>query len=461
MKKKQFFEVKCDCVRMGKCMSASSELESGGGSNTDQLISPDVTKDANNTDQNNIAVVKETQQQQQSDDNDKEMNNNNTNDQITTSTSTAINTGSLSESEDDETEQDVVNIIKIKTKSNEEKENEIEQESLNYIKPTMEELENEKELELAHISHRGHYLNQCQYSAQNMLQKNDTNYISVKGYNFNHYDENDNDWIIVKICSNKLIKITSLIIDYAKHSLIQQYPSKISLQFMSSNSLQKVLSSSNKGWSKSYMISPNPLITKRPKEINKQHSDSFNICIADQYLSKLKSNKQDQYIRISFIDGHNDDDDYNGDKGKFAVNGLKIYGIDLLNDDGDCVILENTMSAQKENKNYKIDIKNDYQSKLQPKPGIGDARIQLREHIFFINTENKTFKQIKQTICDEYNRFTFGDNTYQPKQLLLIESQFGLINDMIDSTISNKTLKQIGVKNGQNKTGYYITVAIC
>ena len=86
----------------------------------------------------------------------------------------------------------------------------------------------------------------------------------------------------------------------------------------------------------------------------------------------------------------------------------------------------------------------------------------MREHIFFVNIENKTVLKIKQAICDEYQRFNKGSdhhNIYQPKQLLLIEDSFGLINDLMDCTVLNKTLSQIGVKHGPKNSGFYITVA--
>eukprot|EP00486_Rosalina_sp_Unknown_P016114 CAMPEP_0201596882 /NCGR_PEP_ID=MMETSP0190_2-20130828/193478_1 /ASSEMBLY_ACC=CAM_ASM_000263 /TAXON_ID=37353 /ORGANISM="Rosalina sp." /LENGTH=196 /DNA_ID=CAMNT_0048057495 /DNA_START=17 /DNA_END=604 /DNA_ORIENTATION=+ len=196
---------------MGKCLSTASELQQqeSGGSNTEQLISPDVTARGNNN-ENNIRVMKE----------DETENENNTNDggnngQMTSSMSgptTAYdidpnrNAGSLSESEDDETTQDHVRKstsndsnhkgISPQTQNNKKGKKEIVEEikpDLNYIEASMEELEEQQELELAHISHRGHYLNDCKYSAQNLLQENETSYRSLKGYHFNSY-ENDGDW---------------------------------------------------------------------------------------------------------------------------------------------------------------------------------------------------------------------------------------------------------------------------
>eukprot|EP01083_Nonionella_stella_P257778 881927_1 len=137
----------------------------------------------------------------------------------------------------------------------EKKENEREgkEESLDikYIDPTTIELSKEYELELAHISHRGHYSNKCKYSAQNMLQSNESYYVSLPSYHFSQYDTSDNDWFIFKICSNNLIKITSLYIKYANNTntIQQQYPSKISIQFMETNSLKTVLTN-NSQWTK-------------------------------------------------------------------------------------------------------------------------------------------------------------------------------------------------------------------
>eukprot|EP01084_Bolivina_argentea_P079304 143876_1 len=426
---------------MGKCMSASLDLEDSTKSNTDAPGSKQVMTD---TDHEATAASAPSNGQ---------------------TVPTKVNISSLSESDEDETEPAGAsvktaqpaskNATNNKTQPSEHKTDEKSEviPALKYVEPTPDELAQQQELEVAHISHRGHYLNECQWSAQNMLQRNEFHYGSLKGYHFNPYDAKDTDWIILKICSNDLHRVTSLTIEYAVDTLVEQYPSTISLQFLSENSLSKALVSN--GWTKPYIISPNPLCTERPKDTKTAHSDTFNIAMCSEYLKGLRRTKYDQYVRISFIEAHNEGDTYDGDEGKYAVHDLRLFGVRLLDEDGDVIGLENTVSQQTHNKNYKVDITNNAQCKLSPEPGPKNARVMMREHIFFVNTENKTILQLKQAICDEYNRFVKGSETYQPKQLLLIEGAFGLINDMMDGTILSKTLNEIGATAKKNN-GHYI-----
>ena len=88
----------------------------------------------------------------------------------------------------------------------------------------------------------------------------------------------------------------------------------------------------------------------------------------------------------------------------------------------------------------------------------------MREHVFFIYVGNKTVNILKNTICEEYDRLNAGkmvNNKYNVKQIILVLDGYGFINDMMDTTVLNKTLSQIGVEQGENNTGYYITVCFC
>ena len=225
-------------------------------------------------------------------------------------------------------------------------------------------------------------------------------------------------------------------------------------------------------WSKPYFIKPSIFETTKPgqnKEEEKQndddqslHSDTFNITFAAEYLDELYNNRYDQYVRISLLESHGD----NGKESKFSLTNLKLYGVPYLDDNNKEIELDTNGNKGNGGSNqYKYEIENKFESELSPKPGKGDARVLMREHVFFINVGNKTVEILKNTIIEEYDRLNAGsslnNNKYNPKQLILVLDGYGFIKDMMDTTVLKKTLPQIGVKQGNNNTGYYITVGFC
>lgn len=342
---------------------------------------------------------------------------------------------------------------------------------LNYIKPSSEEISKQKELHLIHICHHGHYSQNCKWSAQNLLQNNNALYQSLKSYNFDiNYNKCDHDWIIFKINSKKVIKCTQFSIDLLLNdNNLKQYPFKLCIQFMINNDLKKVIDSGKDSlkWSKPYFIKPSIFKTNKNNKNNEENkeemSDTFTITFAAEYFDELYNNRYCQYIRISLLESYSNDE---CEGGKYLLNHFKLYGIPYLDDNNKEIEIDNNNDNNL--KTYKYEIKNNFSSNLSPKPGKNDARILMRDHIFFINVGNKTISVLKNIICEEYDRLNEEneneDNNkykYNAKQIILVLDGYGFINDMMDTTVLNKTLSQIGVKPGQNNTGYYITVGFC
>eukprot|EP01084_Bolivina_argentea_P038200 70633_1 len=331
---------------------------------------------------------------------------------------------------------------------------------LNYINTSSEEINKQKQLCLTHISHRGHFSSNCQWSAQNLFQNNDAQYMSLKTHNFDsNYNKCDHDWIICKINSLHSIKITQLLIYFSNKNEIKQYPFKICMQFMLTNDLKRVINSANDNckWSMPYYILPSIFESTKPESKHNQHMDTFTLSFAAQYLDELYNNKYHQYVRISFIQSHGNI----AKNSKFCLKHLRLFGVPLLDDNNEIIDLEINISNEKQ---YKYEIENKYNSNLQPKPGKEDCRVLMRQHMFFVNVGHKTINVLKNMICEEYDRLNQGNdnyNKYNAKGIFLIVDGYGLVNDMMDTSVLNKTLSQIGAKQGKHNTGYYIIVGFC
>ena len=106
---------------------------------------------------------------------------------------------------------------------------------------------------------------------------------------------------------------------------------------------------------------------------------------------------------------------------------------------------------------YKYVIQNTANSGISPLPGGGHARILMKDQIFFVRGTEK-IGNLKQTICDEFAMLMKGIEKYNANEILLFVDGYGMIDDLSDSSILNKTLKSIGVSG--SRSGYYILVVI-
>jgi len=343
--------------------------------------------------------------------------------------------------------------------------------NLNYIKPTSQELSEQQRLCLVHISHRGHYNAECEFSAQNLLQSNQSVYQSIKARHFEPAsNKDDHDWIILRINSINVMKVTQFAIQCCRNAAITQYPSKICVQFMLSEDINTVVSASKHPakWSKPHFVQPSILETKRPnaQNINAQQTDVFTLSVVAEFIDELYNNRYPQYVRVCLLDSHHDGD-ANADAAKYCVQSIALYGVPFLDDDNQLMKIQQLKDANDGNSKYfKYEIENKFDSALSPKPGRDDARVLMREHVFFISVRNKTVKILKSEICAEYDRLNEGNQEkvnyckYSAESIVLVIDGYGFVNDLADSSVLTKTLAQIGVQKGKNNTGYYISVFV-